>query len=53
MTSYLVAMATFGAIYALLALSLNVMWGMTGMVNLWGTLGFLRQYGNSILLYPY
>lgn len=26
---------------------------MTDMVNLWGSLGFLRQIGGSILLYPY
>ncbi|MFI4987254.1 MAG: branched-chain amino acid ABC transporter permease [Alphaproteobacteria bacterium] len=39
MLSYLVAMATFGTIYALLALGLNVMWGMAGMVNL-GVVGF-------------
>ena len=39
MTSYLISMATFGAIYAVLALALNVMWGMTGMVNL-GLVGF-------------
>jgi len=39
MTSYLIAMATFGAIYAILALGLNVMWGMAGMVNL-GIVGF-------------
>jgi branched-chain amino acid transport system permease protein len=39
MTNYLVSMATFGAIYATLALALNVMWGMTGMVNL-GLVGF-------------
>lgn len=26
---------------------------MTDMVNLWGGLGFLRQSGSSILLYPY
>jgi branched-chain amino acid transport system permease protein len=38
-TSYLISMATFGAIYAVLALGLNVMWGMTGMVNL-GIVGF-------------
>jgi hypothetical protein len=30
MTSYLIAMATFAAIYAILALGLNVMWGMAG-----------------------
>jgi branched-chain amino acid transport system permease protein len=39
MTNYLIAMATFGAIYAILALALNVMWGMAGMVNL-GIVGF-------------
>ena len=39
MLSYLVAIATFGTIYALLALGLNVMWGMAGMVNL-GVVGF-------------
>jgi branched-chain amino acid transport system permease protein len=39
MINYLIAMATFGAIYAILALGLNVMWGMTGMVNL-GIVGF-------------
>ena len=50
MTSYLVAMATFGAIYALLALSLNVMWGMTGMVNL-GLTGFfaIGAYASALL----
>src|SRR5215213_3495732 len=39
MINYLIAMATFGAIYAILALGLNVMWGMAGMVNL-GIVGF-------------
>lgn len=39
MTSYLISMATWGAIYAILALGLNVMWGMAGMVNL-GIVGF-------------
>ncbi len=39
MPSYLVAMATFGTIYAILTLGLNVMWGMAGMVNL-GVVGF-------------
>ncbi len=39
MINYLIAMATFGAIYAMLALALNVMWGMAGMVNL-GIVGF-------------
>ena len=50
MTSYLVAMATIAAIYALLALSLNVMWGMTGMVNL-GLTGFyaVGAYASALL----
>ena len=39
MINYLISMATFGAIYAMLALALNVMWGMAGMVNL-GLVGF-------------
>src|SRR5437764_3485739 len=39
MITYLIGMATFGAIYAILALALNVMWGMAGMVNL-GIVGF-------------
>ena len=39
MISYLIAMATFASIYAILALALNVMWGMAGMVNL-GIVGF-------------
>jgi hypothetical protein len=30
----LVAMATFLGIYALLALGLNLVWGMPGMINL-------------------
>jgi len=39
MEGYLVAMATFAALYALLALGLNLVWGMTGMINL-GLVGF-------------
>jgi branched-chain amino acid transport system permease protein len=39
MFNYLLAMATFAAIYGLLALSLNLIWGLTGMVNL-GLAGF-------------
>jgi branched-chain amino acid transport system permease protein len=39
MLNYLLAMATFAGIYGLLALSLNVIWGLTGMVNL-GLAGF-------------
>ncbi|MBM3569902.1 MAG: branched-chain amino acid ABC transporter permease [Alphaproteobacteria bacterium] len=50
MTSYLIAMATFAAIYAVLGLALNVMWGMTGMVNL-GLVGFyaVGAYVSAIL----
>ena len=39
MSAYLVALATFGCIYGLLALGLNVSWGMTGLANL-GVAGF-------------
>ncbi|GAB5376398.1 MAG: branched-chain amino acid ABC transporter permease [Acuticoccus sp.] len=39
MTSYLLASLTFAGIYAMLALGLNVMWGMAGMINL-GLAGF-------------
>jgi branched-chain amino acid transport system permease protein len=37
--NYVVAMATFAGIYALLALALNLIWGMAGMINL-GLVGF-------------
>jgi branched-chain amino acid transport system permease protein len=39
MASYLLFIATIGGIYALLALSLNLIWGGAGMVNL-GLAGF-------------
>jgi branched-chain amino acid transport system permease protein len=39
MVNYLIAMATFASIYGLLALSLNLIWGLAGMVNL-GLAGF-------------
>ena len=39
MANYLIAMATFASIYGLLALSLNLIWGLAGMVNL-GLAGF-------------
>ena len=39
MTNYLLAMAIFAAFYALMALGLNVIWGLAGMVNL-GLVGF-------------
>ncbi len=50
MESYLVAIATFAGIYALLAMGLNVSWGMTGLVNL-GMAGFfaLGAYASAIL----
>jgi branched-chain amino acid transport system permease protein len=38
-TNYLVAMATFAGVYALLALGLNLVWGLAGMINL-GLVGF-------------
>src|SRR4029450_1886961 len=34
MENYLIAMATFACFYALMALGLNLVWGMTGMINL-------------------
>src|SRR4026209_408521 len=39
MENYLIAMAVFAWLYALLALGLNLVWGMTGMINL-GLVGF-------------
>src|SRR6185369_12415344 len=39
MTNYILFIATIGSIYALLALSLNLIWGGAGMVNL-GLAGF-------------
>ena len=39
MENYLIAMATFACLYALLALGLNLVWGMAGMINL-GLVGF-------------
>lgn len=39
MTSYLLSMATIAGVYALLALSLNLSWGLTGMIN-FGLSGF-------------
>jgi branched-chain amino acid transport system permease protein len=37
--NYLIAMAVFGCLYALMALGLNLVWGMAGMINL-GLVGF-------------
>jgi branched-chain amino acid transport system permease protein len=40
--SYVVSMAVFAGIYALMALGMNVVWGMAGMINL-GLAGFFAQ----------
>ena len=50
MENYLIAIVTFAGIYALLAMGLNVSWGMTGLVNL-GMAGFfaLGAYASAIL----
>ncbi|MGK7866088.1 branched-chain amino acid ABC transporter permease [Falsiroseomonas sp. E2-1-a20] len=50
MDAYLVAMLVFAGIYALMALGLNVIWGLTGMVNL-GLVGFFAvgAYGSALL----
>jgi branched-chain amino acid transport system permease protein len=37
--NYLIAMATFACLYGTMALGLNVIWGMAGMINL-GLVGF-------------
>ncbi|WP_308916615.1 branched-chain amino acid ABC transporter permease [Jannaschia sp. LMIT008] len=49
MESYLLATLTFAGIYALLALGLNVIWGMAGMINL-GMAGFfaLGAYASAL-----
>ncbi len=39
MDNYVIAMVTFAGFYALMALGLNLVWGMTGMINL-GLVGF-------------
>ena len=39
MENYIIAMVTFAGIYGIMALGLNVIWGMAGMVNL-GLVGF-------------
>src|SRR3989442_4872391 len=39
MDNYLVGMGTLACLYALLALGLNLVWGMAGMINL-GLVGF-------------
>ena len=50
MTSYLISIVATAGIYALLALGLNVIWGMTGMINL-GLAGFFAvgAYGSALV----
>jgi len=50
MEAYLTAMLVFAGIYALMALGLNVIWGLTGMVNL-GLVGFFAvgAYASALL----
>ncbi|HYM32457.1 MAG TPA: branched-chain amino acid ABC transporter permease [Candidatus Cybelea sp.] len=50
MLDYLLTLMTFGGIYALLALGLNLTWGLAGLVNL-GLAGFyaVGAYGSAIL----
>ncbi len=49
MIDYLVSLAAFAALYAILALGLNAAWGMTGLINL-GLAGFfaLGAYGTAL-----
>lgn len=44
MLNYLISLGTIAAIYGIMALGLNVMWGMTGLVNL-GIVGFFAVGG--------
>jgi branched-chain amino acid transport system permease protein len=48
--AYIVAMLVFAGFYALMALGLNVIWGLAGMVNL-GLVGFfgLGAYASALL----
>ncbi|HFC05360.1 MAG TPA: branched-chain amino acid ABC transporter permease [Rhizobiales bacterium] len=50
MTAYLISMATFAGFYMILALALNLQWGMTGMVN-FGIAGFyaIGAYTSGLL----
>ncbi len=52
MTNYLVAMLIFAGLYALMALGLNIVWGMAGMINL-GLVGFfaLGGYASALLTF--
>lgn len=51
MIEYAVAIAIFGAIYGLVALGLNVQWGLTGLINL-GQVAFFAvgAYGTALLI---
>lgn len=50
MDQYLIAMVTFACIYGLMTISLNLSWGITGMVNL-GIAGFfgIGAYTSALL----
>jgi branched-chain amino acid transport system permease protein len=50
MEAYIIAMLVFAGVYALMALGLNVIWGLAGMVNL-GLVGFfgLGAYATALL----
>ncbi len=50
MEAYIVAMLVFAGFYALMALGLNVIWGLAGMVNL-GLVGFfgVGAYASALL----
>ena len=52
MINYLVAMLIFAGLYALMALGLNIVWGMAGMINL-GLVGFfaLGGYASALLTF--
>lgn len=49
MAAYLTAMAISAGIYALLALGVNLTWGMAGMINL-GLAGFFAVGGYATAL---
>lgn len=51
MTNYLISLVTLVGIYGLMALGLNVMWGMAGLVNL-GIVGFFAvgAYVSALLV---
>jgi branched-chain amino acid transport system permease protein len=49
MENYLVAMLIFAGLYGLMALGLNIVWGMAGMINL-GLVGFFALGGYASAL---